>query len=68
MENILYSMAGILIPFIGTTLGSSLVLFMKKNLTEKFTKMIVGFAVGVMIAEFIWSLILPSVDMSKEKG
>ena len=65
MENILYSMAGILIPFIGTTLGSSLVLFMKKNLTEKFTKMIVGFAVGVMIAASIWSLILPAVEMSQ---
>lgn len=68
MENILYSMAGILIPFIGTTLGSSLVLFMKKNLTEKFTKMIVGFAVGVMIAASIWSLILPAVEMSQEQG
>lgn len=68
MENILYSMAGILIPFIGTTLGSSLVLFMKKNLTEKFTKMIVGFAAGVMIAASIWSLILPAVEMSEEQG
>ena len=38
MENLLYSIAGILIPFVGTSLGSSLVFFMKKNINEKFQK------------------------------
>ena len=49
MENVLYSIAGILIPFAGTSLGSSLVFFLKKNMNEKFQKMMVGFAAGGMI-------------------
>ena len=61
MNNILYSIVGILIPFIGTSLGSSLVFFMKKDMNEKFKKLTVGFAAGVMIAASVWSLILPAV-------
>ena len=68
MENMLYSIAGILIPFIGTSLGSSFVFFMRKNMSSKFQKMIVGFASGVMIAASIWSLILPAVEMAEEQG
>lgn len=67
MENILYSIGGILIPFIGTTLGSSFVFFMKKNMNEKFQKMIIGFASGVMIAAAVWSLIIPSIEMTDGK-
>ncbi len=67
MYNVLYSIAGILIPFAGTSLGSSLVFFLRKNMNEKFQKIIVGFAAGVMIAASVWSLILPSVEMAEEK-
>ena len=68
MYDILYSIAGILIPFAGTSLGSSFVFFMKKNMNEKVQKLIVGFAAGVMIAASIWSLILPSVEMAEKQG
>lgn len=68
MNNILYSIIGILIPFAGTSLGSSFVLFMKKNLSQNFQKTMVGFAAGVMIAASIWSLILPSVEMAESQG
>ena len=68
MNNILYSILGILIPFMGTNLGSSFVFFMKKNLNENFRKLTVGFAAGVMIAASIWSLIIPSVDMAENLG
>lgn len=68
MENILYSIGGILIPFIGTSFGSSLVFFIRKNLSENFQKIIVGFAAGVMIAASIWSLILPAVEMAEQQG
>lgn len=44
MENILYSTFGILIPFIGTSLGSGLVFFIKKDIGPKIKKLIVGFA------------------------
>lgn len=67
MENLLYSIAGLFIPFIGTSLGSSLVFFLKQNMNEKFQKIIVGFASGVMIAASIWSLILPAVEMAEKQ-
>ena len=68
MENTLYSIAGILIPFIGTSFGSGLVFLIGEKFSEKFNKIIVGFAAGVMLAASIWSLILPSVEMAEEQG
>ena len=68
MENILYSIGGILIPFLGTSLGSSMVFFMKKDMSSNLKKLIVGFAAGVMIAASVWSLILPSVEMAENQG
>ncbi len=68
VNNVLYSIAGILIPFIGTSLGSAFVFFLKKNMNEKFQKITVGFAAGVMIAASIWSLIMPSVEMAESQG
>ena len=68
MNNVLYSLIGILIPFAGTSLGSSFVLFLKKNMSEKIQKITVGFAAGVMIAASVWSLILPSVEMVENQG
>lgn len=66
--NILYSIGGILVPFIGTSFGSSFVFFMKKNMSENFQKIIIGFASGVMIAASVWSLILPAVEMAENQG
>ncbi len=68
MDKVLYSIIGILIPFVGTSLGSAFVFFMKKNMSEKFQKITVGFAAGVMIAASVWSLILPSVEMAENQG
>ena len=68
MENILYSIYGILIPFIGTSFGSFFVFFLKKNLNNNLEKAIVGFAGGVMIAASVWSLIIPSVEMAQNQG
>ena len=67
MSNILYSIVGILIPFLGTSFGSFFVFFLKENLNEKIQKMIVGFAGGVMIAASIWSLVIPSIEMAEQQ-
>ena len=56
---------GILIPFFGTTLGSSMVLFMKDKINEKLEKVLLGFASGVMIAASVWSLLIPAIEMTK---
>jgi len=55
---------GLLIPFVGTTLGSATVFLLKKELNKKIEKFLLGFASGVMIAASIWSLIIPSIDMA----
>lgn len=55
---------GLLIPFIGTTLGSLMVYFLKDKLNRKFEIIILGFAAGVMVAASIWSLITPAIEMS----
>ncbi len=65
MKDILFSICGILIPFIGTSIGSFFVFFLKKDLNNKFQKILIGFASGVMIAASIWSLIIPSIEMAE---
>ena len=55
---------GLLIPFAGTTLGSAMVFFMRKNINPKLEKILLGFAAGVMMAASVWSLLIPSIEMS----
>lgn len=55
---------GLLIPLIGTTLGSGMVFFVKKNLNPLVNKFLLGFAGGVMVAASVWSLLIPSIDMA----
>lgn len=58
---------GLLIPFLGTTLGSAMVFFMKDKINNKIEKLLLGFASGVMIAASIWSLLIPSIEMAEEQ-
>lgn len=59
---------GVLVPFIGTSLGSFFVFFMRDKLNTKVEKILLGFAGGVMIAASIWSLIIPSIEQSEHLG
>ena len=59
---------GLIIPFLGTALGSALVFFMKKELDQRVQKILSGFAAGVMIAASIWSLLIPSIDMAADRA
>ena len=56
------------IPFIGTTLGAAMVFFMKEKIAPKLEKALLGFASGVMIAASVWSLLIPSIDMTEAQG
>lgn len=58
---------GLLVPFLGTSLGSAMVFVMRDELNEKVQKGLSGFAAGVMVAASIWSLLIPSMDMVDEK-
>ncbi|MEY8508082.1 ZIP family metal transporter [Lachnospiraceae bacterium 42-17] len=59
---------GLMLPFIGTTLGAACVLFMKKELKRGVQKALLGFAAGVMVAASVWSLLIPAMDMSGRMG
>ena len=59
---------GILIPFIGTSLGAAFVFFMKKQLGRSVQRALTGFAAGVMTAASVWSLLIPAIEQSNSMG
>ena len=59
---------GILIPFLGTTLGAACVFLMKKSLGDLVQRSLAGFAAGVMVAASIWSLLIPAIAQSDHMG
>ena len=59
---------GIMIPFLGTALGSACVFFMKRSLGDLVRRSLAGFAAGVMVAASIWSLLIPALDQSEGMG
>ena len=58
---------GVLTPFLGTLLGSGTVFLLKNKINIKVQKLLLGFASGVMIAAAVWSLLIPSIEMSEGK-
>ena len=59
---------GVLIPFLGTSLGAGCVFFMKKSLSETVQRALTGFAAGVMVAASVWSLLIPAIERSAGMG
>lgn len=61
-------LTGLFIPFAGTTLGALCVLFMREGFQKGTTKVLSGFAVGVMIAASVWSLLIPALEQAENMG
>ena len=59
---------GLLIPLLGTMLGAAFVFFMKKDMSARLQKSLLGFASGVMVAASVWSLLIPAIEMRAESG
>ena len=59
---------GILIPFVGTTIGSACVFFMRQTLNKSVQHALAGFAAGIMVAASIWSLLIPAIKQSENMG
>lgn len=59
---------GLLIPFLGTSLGAACVFFMKKSLGDLVQRALAGFAAGVMVAASVWSLLIPAIEQSEAMG
>lgn len=65
MESIIITL---IIPLLGTVLGSSFVFFMKEDMPWRLQKTLLGFAAGVMVAASVWSLLIPSMEMNADRG
>ncbi len=59
---------GVLIPFLGTSLGAAMVFFLKKQISAGVQKALTGFAAGVMVAASFWSLLQPALESSAGMG
>ncbi len=59
---------GIMIPFIGTTLGAACVFLLRDQMKQNTQKIFTGFAAGVMIAASVWSLLIPALEQSENMG
>lgn len=58
----------LLIPLLGTALGSAFVFFMRHDLPSIMHKALLGFASGVMVAASVWSLLIPAIGMGSGHG
>ena len=59
---------GLMLPFIGTSLGAAMVFFLRGEIKPWLQKLLLGFASGVMIAASVWSLLIPSINMAADSG
>ena len=59
---------GLMVPFVGTTLGSACVFLMKNKMNRQIERALTGFASGVMVAASIWSLLVPAMDQTENLG
>ncbi len=64
----IYLLQGILLPFLGTVLGSACVFFLKDALSDRLQRALSGFAAGVMVAASIWSLLIPALEEAEHMG
>ena len=63
-----YLLIGLLVPFLGTALGSMMVLFMKNEMNPNLQRILTGFAAGVMVSASFWSLLIPAVNQASEES
>lgn len=59
---------GLLIPFLGTSLGAACVFFVRRELNDLLQRGLTGFAAGVMVAASVWSLLIPAMDQASDMG
>ena len=59
---------GLMLPFAGTALGAACVFLMRREMPQLLQKTLTGFAAGVMVAASVWSLLIPSMEMTGKEG
>ena len=68
MEALWYALGTTGFTFFMTALGAAVVFFFRKDVSERFQNLFLGFAAGVMVAASVWSLLIPAMDQAKEAG
>lgn len=61
-------LVGLIIPFLGTVVGAACVFLIREKMPERLQKSLMGFAAGVMVAASVWSLLIPSMEMTGKEG
>ena len=61
-------LTGVLLPFVGTSLGAAMVFFLKDTISHNLQRILTGFAAGVMVAASFWSLLAPALEGSAHMG
>ena len=61
-------LTGLLIPFMGTSLGAAMVFVLKDRISDSLQRMLTGFAAGVMVAASFWSLLQPALEGAEHMG
>ena len=56
----------IILPFLGTTIGSAMVFIIKTKKYDKLKKILLGFSSGIMLASSVWSLLIPSTQIAQK--
>lgn len=59
---------GLIIPFLGTVLGSACVYLLRGRIPDKVQRSLLGFASGVMTAASVWSLLIPAMEQCRDMG
>ena len=59
---------GIMIPFLGTTLGAGCVFFLRGKLNLSIERGLTGFAAGIMVAASFFSLLIPALNETTDMG
>ena len=59
---------GLLLPFLGTSLGAGCVFFLRRQLRRSVQRVLSGFAAGVMVAASVWSLLIPALEEAEAAG
>lgn len=68
MTDMFLTAAGMILPFLGTTLGAAAVFVIMRQMSVSWKSAMLGFAAGVMIAASVWSLLIPAIEMTENAG
>ena len=68
MNSLLYAALGTGFTFLMTALGAGVVFCFRRPPSGRMKRIYLGFAAGVMIAASVWSLLIPSIELSGAEG